>query len=42
MVHSRAAYFSHGTQVFQAAVYGARLDDQAVEAFFSGLGLPAR
>ena len=42
VVHSRAAYFSHGTQVFQAAVYGARLDDQAVEAFFSGLGLPAR
>ena len=38
---SRSAYFSRGTQVFQAAVYGARLNDEAVEAFFSGLALPA-
>lgn len=38
---SRSAYFSRGTQVFQAAVYGARLNDEAVEAFFGGLALPA-
>jgi hypothetical protein len=35
----RAAYFARGTQVFQAAVYGARLDDGARDAFFAGLGL---
>ena len=40
-VRSRTAYFSRGTQVFQAAVYGARLDDGALEAFFGGLSLPA-
>jgi hypothetical protein len=40
-VRSRAAYFSRGTQVFQAAVYGARLNDEAVESFFAGLSLPA-
>lgn len=38
-VLTRAAYFARGTQVFQAAVYGARLDDGASEAFFAGLGL---
>lgn len=35
----RAAYFSRGAQVFQAAVYGARLDEGAREAFFAGLSL---
>ena len=40
-VLSRAAYFSRGTQVFQAAVYGARLDEEALNAFFAGLSLPA-
>ncbi len=38
-VDSRTAYFSRGSQVYQAAVYGARLDAQAVEAFFGGLVL---
>lgn len=39
---ARVAYFSHGTQVFQAAVYGVRLSDEVVEAFFGALSLPAR
>jgi hypothetical protein len=39
---SRSAYFSSGTLVFQAALYGARLNDEAVEAFFGGLALPSR
>ncbi len=39
-VQSRAAYFSNGSQVFQAAVYGAKLSPEAVEAFFGGLSLP--
>jgi hypothetical protein len=38
-VQTRAAYFAQGTQVFQAAVYGAKLPDEAVEAFFAGLRL---
>lgn len=41
-VRSRAAYFANGTQVFQAAVYGARLDEAALEAFFGGLSLPVQ
>lgn len=40
-VLSRTVYFSQGTQVFQAAVYGARLNGEAVEAFFGGLKLAA-
>lgn len=40
-VLSRTVYFAHGTQVFQAAVYGARLNGEAVEAFFGGLKLAA-
>jgi hypothetical protein len=40
-VHTRAAYFSQGTQVFQAAVYGARMSDEVVAPFFAGLRLPA-
>lgn len=38
-VLTRSAYFSRGSQVFQAAVYGQRLDADAVEAFFAGLRL---
>lgn len=41
-VRFRAVYFAAGTQVFQAAVYGVRLDEEALDAFFSGLSLPAR
>jgi len=39
-VQTRAAYFAQGTQVFQAAVYGAQLTDEAVDPFFAGLRLP--
>jgi hypothetical protein len=39
-VQTRAVYFSRGTLVFQAAIYGARLPEAPVEAFFSGLQLP--
>ncbi len=38
-VQTRAVYFSQGTRVFQAAVYGAKLPDEAVDPFFSGLRL---
>jgi len=38
-VQTRAAYFSQGTHVYQAAVYGAKLADEAVEPFFAGLRL---
>lgn len=40
-VQTRAAYFGQGTQVFQAAVYGAQLPDEAVNAFFAGLRMSA-
>lgn len=40
-VQTRAVYFARGTQVFQAAVYGVRLPDEALEAFFAGLRLAA-
>jgi hypothetical protein len=40
-VFARSAYFSRGSMVFQAAVYGARLDEETVTAFFSGLVLAA-
>jgi hypothetical protein len=39
-VQTRAAYFARGSLVFQAAIYGARLPDEPVEAFFVGLRLP--
>lgn len=39
-VQTRAVYFSRGSLVFQAAIYGVRLPDAPVEAFFSGLQLP--
>ncbi len=35
----RAVYFSKGTQVFQAAVYGPNLSDEVLTTFFEGLGL---
>jgi hypothetical protein len=38
-VQTRAAYFAQGTQVYQAAVYGAKLPDEAVDSFFAGLRL---
>ncbi len=41
-VQSRAVYFAQGTQVFQAAVYGPRLPDEALDAFFAGLQLSPR
>ena len=40
-VQTRAVYFARGTQVFQAAVYGARLTDEPLDAFFAGLQLGA-
>jgi len=39
-VQMRAAYFSKGTQVFQAAVYGPMLPDEVLTTFFEGLRLP--
>ncbi len=38
--HMRAAFFSSGPQVFQAAVYGTRLSDDVLATFFEGLRLP--
>jgi hypothetical protein len=38
-VQNRAAYFAQGTRVYQAAVYGAKLPDEAVDTFFAGLRL---
>lgn len=40
-VQTQAVYFARGSQVFQAAVYGARMDQGANEAFFAGLDLAA-
>ncbi len=40
-VQTRALYFARGSQVFQAAVYGPRLPDEVLDAFFSGLQLAA-
>lgn len=40
-VRTRAAYFAQGSRVFQAAVYGAELPDEAVDPFFAGLRLSA-
>jgi hypothetical protein len=36
----RAAYFSKGRQVFQAAVYGAQLPEEELATFFDALKLP--
>lgn len=40
-VQTRALYFARDALVFQAAVYGPRLPDEAVDAFFGGLQLTA-
>lgn len=37
---TEAVYFAQGDWVYQAAVYGAKLPDQATTAFFDGLALP--
>ncbi len=39
-VQMRAAYFSHGSQVYQAAVYGAALPADVAGTFFDALQLP--
>lgn len=36
-VESRAAYFAHGSHVFQAVIYADRLEPEVAEPFFSGL-----
>ncbi|MDP3760538.1 MAG: hypothetical protein Q8R01_08515 [Ramlibacter sp.] len=36
-VESQAAYFAHGSHVFQAVIYAAQLRPEAAESFFSGL-----
>jgi hypothetical protein len=38
-VASRAAYFSQGTQVFQAVIYAPSINSEVAETFFSGLKL---
>lgn len=39
-VQMRAAHFSRGQQVYQAAIYGPALPDEVVTTFFEGLRLP--
>ncbi|MBX3608262.1 MAG: hypothetical protein KF871_00085 [Hydrogenophaga sp.] len=39
-VDMRAVHFTHGSVVFQAAVYGQRMDAAALAAFVDGLRLP--
>jgi hypothetical protein len=41
VVREQLAVFAKGTRVFQATALGARLDDQALEAFFGGLRVNA-
>lgn len=36
-VHSQAAYFARGSQVFQAVIYADRIDPQAADPFFAAL-----
>jgi hypothetical protein len=36
----QVVFFSRGTRVYQATVFGAALDAQAVDSFFGGLSLP--
>ena len=38
-VQSQAAYFAHGTQVFQAVIYADRITPEMAEPFFAGLQL---
>jgi hypothetical protein len=37
-VVSDAAYFARGSHVFQAAIYAEKLEPEAADAFFAGLG----
>jgi hypothetical protein len=39
-VEEQVAVFSHGTQVFQATMVGAKLDSEAIDMFFGALRLP--
>ena len=39
-VQERLLVFSRGTRVFQATLFGPRLEPEAVETFFGGLRLP--
>lgn len=39
-IEAQAAFFTRGTQVYQATVVGTRLDAEAADTFFSGLKLP--
>jgi len=39
-VEGEAAYFAHGTRVYQAVVYARRLPPEAVGPFFDGLKFP--
>lgn len=39
-IAAQAAFFTQGTQVYQATVVGTRLDAEAADTFFSGLKLP--
>ncbi|HEY9095562.1 MAG TPA: hypothetical protein VIN35_07455 [Hydrogenophaga sp.] len=39
-LQTQAVYFSQGPWVYQAAVYGAQLPEQALTTFFEGLTLP--
>jgi hypothetical protein len=36
----QAGFFSRGTRVFQATVFGPKLDGEGVDTFFAGLKLP--
>lgn len=39
-LQAQVLYFSRGTQVYQAALYGARWTDEVASSFFEGLRLP--
>ena len=39
-IAAQATFFTQGTQVYQATVVGARLDEAAVDTFFGALKLP--
>lgn len=39
-VESHAAYFAHGSHVFQAVIYTGQLKPEQTASFFAGLGFP--
>ncbi len=39
-LEAQAAFFTHGTQVYQATVVGTRLDADAADTYFAALKLP--